>query len=121
MLILRGIAGHFAGRDWPRGALDEPPALEYARRRGYVGEVLDVDGATGPQSRQVRMCLEAIRKRDDVVALYGFSGGGYNIRHVLAALSVDERSRIKLIVVLGAPNNPPALYQRRSVGAGLPP
>ena len=48
MLILRGIAGHFAGRDWPRGALDEPPALEYARRRGYVGEVLDVDGATGP-------------------------------------------------------------------------
>jgi len=23
MLILRGIAGHYAGRDWPRGALDE--------------------------------------------------------------------------------------------------
>ena len=33
MLILRGIAGHFAGRNWPRGALDEAPALEYARRR----------------------------------------------------------------------------------------
>ncbi len=57
------------------------------------------------------MCVEEIRKRDDVVALYGFSGGGYNIRHVLAALSADERSRIKLIVVLGAPNNPPALYR----------
>ena len=57
------------------------------------------------------MCVEAIRKRDDVVALYGFSGGGYNIRHVLAALSVDERKRIKLIVVLGAPNNPPELYR----------
>ena len=80
MLILRGIAGHFGGRDWPRGALDEPPALEYARRRGYVGEVLDIDGATGPQSRQVRMCAEEIRKRDDVVALYGFSGGGYGSR-----------------------------------------
>src|SRR5262249_52581640 len=51
MLILRGIAGHFAGRDWPRGALDEPSALQYAGRRGYVGEVLDVDGATGPKSR----------------------------------------------------------------------
>jgi hypothetical protein len=37
MLILRGIAGHYSGRDWPRGALDEPPALEYTRRRGYVG------------------------------------------------------------------------------------
>jgi len=38
MLILRGIAGHYSGRDWPRGALDEPPALEYARRRGYAGK-----------------------------------------------------------------------------------
>jgi hypothetical protein len=111
MLILRGIAGHFGGRDWPRGALDEPPALEYARQRGYVGEVLDIDGATGPQSRQVRTCVEKIRKRDDVEALYGFSGGGCNIRHILAALGADERSRIKLIVVLGAPNNPPELYR----------
>ena len=100
MLILRGIAGHFAGKDWPRGALDETSAVEYAHRRGYVGEVLDVDGATGPKSRQVRMCLTAIRDRDDIAALYGFSGGGYNIRHVLAALSAVERRRIKLVVVL---------------------
>ena len=114
MLILRGIAGHFAGRDWPRGALDEPSAVQYARRRGYVGEVLDVDGATGPKSRQVRMCLEAIRARDDITALYGFSGGGYNVRRVLAALTADERRRIKLIVVLGAPRNPPELYSNGS-------
>jgi hypothetical protein len=46
MLILRGIAGNFAGRDWPHGALDEPSALEYARRKGYEGKVLDVAGAT---------------------------------------------------------------------------
>ena len=65
MLILRGIAGHFAGRDWPRGALDETSAVEYAHQRGYVGEVLDVAGATGPKSRQVRMCLKAIRDSDD--------------------------------------------------------
>jgi Bacterial SH3 domain len=114
MLILRGISGHFAGQDWPRGALDEPPALEYARLRGYVGEVLDVDGATGPNSRQVCMCVEAIRDRDEITALYGFSGGGYNIRRVLAALSADERKRIKLVVVLGAPKNPPALYSNGS-------
>jgi len=114
MLILRGIAGHFAGKDWPRGALDETSAVEYAHQRGYVGEVLDVVGATGPKSRQVRMCLKAIRDRDDIAALYGFSGGGYNIRHVLAALSADERRRIKLIVVLGAPKNPPALYSNGS-------
>jgi hypothetical protein len=114
MLILRGIAGHFVGRDWPRGALDQPSALEYARLRGYVGEVLDVDGATGRKSRQVRMCLNAIRDRDDIAALYGFSGGGYNIRHVLAALSGDQRRRIKLVVVLGAPKNPPALYRNGS-------
>ena len=51
MLILRGITGHYAGRDWPRGALDEPSALEYARRKGYVGQVLDVAGATGANHR----------------------------------------------------------------------
>jgi hypothetical protein len=111
MLILRGIAGHFADRDWPRGALDEPPALEYASRRGYAGKVLDVAGAPGAKSRQVRMCLQAIRDRDNVAALYGFSGGGYNVRHVLAALSADERKRFKLIVVLGAPRNSPAVYR----------
>jgi len=42
MLILRGITGHYDGRDWPRGAFYEQPALEYARRRGYEGKVLAV-------------------------------------------------------------------------------
>ena len=65
MLILRGIAGHYAGRDWPRGALDEPPALEYARRKGYVGQVLDVAGATGPQSPQTKMALAEVSSRRD--------------------------------------------------------
>ena len=38
MLILRGIAdaGH------PRGELDDESAIEYARRLGFRGEVLDV-------------------------------------------------------------------------------
>ena len=111
MLILRGIAGRFAGRDWPHGALDEAPAIEYARRRGYVGEVLDVDGATGPASAQVRMAVDATRSRNDIAALYGFSGGGYNVRHILAALSDHDRKAIKLVVVLGAPNNPESVYR----------
>ncbi len=111
MLILRGIAGHYAGRDWPRGALDEPPALEYARRKGYVGQVLDVAGATGPNSEQTLMALAEFHRDETVAALYGFSGGGYNVRHIIKALPHDELSRLQLVVVLGAPNNPSNLYK----------
>ena len=111
MLILRGIAGHYAGRDWPRGALDEPPALEYARRRGYVGRVLDVAGATGPNSPQTQMALAEFRRDGTAIALYGFSGGGYNVLHIINALTQAERGRLRLVVVLGAPGNRPALYR----------
>jgi hypothetical protein len=111
MLILRGIAGHYAGRDWPRGALDEPPALEYASRRGYVGQVLDVAGATGPKSPQTVMALAEFRRDETVTALYGFSGGGYNVRHIITALG-PESARLRLVVVLGAPKNPSHLYKR---------
>ncbi len=114
MLILRGIAGHYDGRDWPRGALYEKPALEYARRRGFDGKVLDVAGETGDTSPQTRMALKEIRGDSDVAALYGFSGGGYNVRHILAALSEEERKRMRLVVVLGAPKNPPRLYRMGS-------
>jgi len=111
MLILRGIAGHYDERDWPRGALYEQPALEYARRRGYDGQVLDVAGATGANSRQTLMALVAFRGDDSITALYGFSGGGYNVRHIIAALNPTERSRIRLVVVLGAPQNPEDMYK----------
>jgi uncharacterized protein (TIGR02594 family) len=111
MLILRGIAGHYAGRDWPRGALDEPPALDYARNRGYTGRVLDVAGATGAHSPQTQMALAEFRRDSTVAALYGFSGGGYNVHHIINALKPDERKRLKLVVVLGAPKNPESLYQ----------
>ena len=111
MLILRGIAGHYAGRDWPRGALDEPPALEYAQRKGYVGEVLDVAGATGANSPQTKMALAEFHRDSTVAALYGFSGGGYNVLHVIHALPPADRARIQLVVVLGAPLNPANLYR----------
>ena len=111
MLILRGIAGHYGGRDWPRGALDEPSAVEYAERRGYTGQVLDVAGATGPESAQTKLALAEFRRDIEVAALYGFSGGGYNVRHVIHALTPGERGRLQLVVVLGAPHNAPALYR----------
>jgi hypothetical protein len=111
MLILRGIAGHYAGRDWPRGALDEPPALEYARRRGYVGQVLDVAGTTGSNSPQTRMALAEFHRDEAVSALYGFSGGGYNVRHIIKALAPAEKTRLRLVVVLGAPHNSEDSYK----------
>jgi uncharacterized protein (TIGR02594 family) len=111
MLILRGIAGHYSGRDWPRGALDEPPALDYAKNRGYSGRILDVAGATGTHSPQTLMALAEFRRDKTVTALYGFSGGGYNVLHIIHALTPAERERLKLVVVLGAPKNPEHLYK----------
>jgi hypothetical protein len=111
MLILRGIAGHFDGRDWPRGALYEAPALEYARRKGYDGQVLDVAGATGENNPQTQMALAEFHRDTAVTALYGFSGGGYNVLRIINALAPSERTRIQLVVVLGAPKNLPNLYK----------
>ena len=46
MLILRGITNLKVWPQYPRGALDEESAKEYAKRRGYDPEVLDVSGET---------------------------------------------------------------------------
>ena len=117
MLILRGISGDFAlngvMRHWPNGALDEPSAVEYARRRRFVGQ-LDVSGEAYDNSPQVLMCLDEFRKDPSVAALYGFSGGGYNVRHVIDHMTDAEKQRIKLVVVLGAPINPESLYRQGS-------
>jgi hypothetical protein len=111
MLILRGIAGHFAGQIYPHGALDEPAALDYARFRGYLGRVLDVSGEAYKDSPQVVEALAAIRRDQSISALYGFSGGGYNAAYILDGLTYAERDRIKLVIVLGAPKNSPDLYK----------
>jgi len=116
MLILRGIAGHFGGKEYPHGALDEPAALEYAKRRGYVGRVLNVSAEAYTGSPQHRQAVQAVRADPTISALYGFSGGGYNLRHVLDDLTANERSRIKLVIVLGAPGNPRSVYQAFGLG-----
>lgn len=110
MLILRGIAGNFGGVNYPRGALDEASALEYAKRKGYEGHVLDCIGWTqGPGGEQVRRSLAEIKADTSIQALYGFSGGGYNALHIIRALSVPEQ--LRLLVVLGAPKNTAAMYK----------
>jgi hypothetical protein len=96
MLILRGIAD----AEHPRGQLDDESALEYARRLGYQGEVLDVAANT---SAQLSMALDRIRHDEDVTAIYGFSGGGYNARRIWSQLNAEERQRIDTIIVVGSP------------------
>jgi len=113
MLILRGKAGRYPlpddperEREWPRGALDEPAALEFARLRGYSPTILDVAGYSAVGSKQMQMALSEIRSDNEVFALYGFSAGGYTIQHILKVLKPKERDRLALVVVLGAPPPP---------------
>ena len=99
MLILRGIASP----EFPRGQLDDGSALEYARRIGYRGEVLDTAGDSKAGSPQISMALDRIRHDVRVAALYGFSGGGYSTRRIWHKLNDAERRRIAKIVVVGSP------------------
>ena len=117
MVILRGNAAK-AGESpdeqgkapaWPKGALHVKAATDYAEREGYEPIVLDVPGQ--PQSRQSPQAKAALKVFHDdpyVCAFYGFSGGGYNLRHILEHLAATEPQslrRIELIVVIGAPLN----------------
>ena len=103
MLIMRGVAGVYDGRHWPRGAMHEGPALEYAKRRGYDGKVLDISGEAQAGSPQSKLALKEYRRDSTITALYGFSGGGYNIYHVIHGMKKDEKDRLQLVIVLGAP------------------
>ena len=113
MLILRGNSGAHSdesgkSHDYKWGALHEKSAKEYARRMGYEGVVLDVSGdpaAKGNRShsRQTVLALQAIKKDAEIVALYGFSGGSYNVWWILRALKDDKDilKRLERVVVLG--------------------
>jgi len=94
MLILRGV----------RNQLDEYSALAYAAVRGYDGYVLKASGETGPNSDQVRRALTMLNAANPPFqGLYGFSGGGYNVRHIINRMSSEARAMLELVVVLGAP------------------
>jgi hypothetical protein len=96
MLILRGIAAENA----PKGQLDDTSAKLYALRSGYGTEVLDVAGGTG---EQMKMTLDRIRSDPHVHGLYGFSGGAFTVLNVWSQLTPMEKSRIRKIVIVGAP------------------
>ena len=101
MLILRGITNLKVWPQYPNGALDEPSALQYASNRGYTGKVLNVSGETGDKSKQTNMGLQEIQNDSSITALYGFSGGGYNVYHILNRLTQELRDRLELVVVIG--------------------
>ena len=101
MLILRGITNLKVWPQYPNGALDEPSAIQYASNRGYTGKVLNVSGETGDKSKQTNMGLQEIQNDSSINALYGFSGGGYNVYHILNRLTQELRDRLELVVVIG--------------------
>ena len=49
------------------------------------------------------MALDRIRDDPSIAAIYGFSGGGYNARHVWAGLTAAQRERIRRVIVVGSP------------------
>jgi len=122
MLILRGNRGNYADEqgqpfNYGRGALHEWAAKEYARRKNYEGVVLDVAGNANPPKPgekygtrddcpQTVQALAKFRSDDSIAALYGFSGGGFDVWWMLKLLNAKERKRIELVVVLGAPERP---------------
>jgi hypothetical protein len=91
--------------------LHETAAKKYAMLKGYEAKVLDVSGDNaGPHSKQTQEALKWFRQDNSVAAFYGFSGGGYDLLHILRALKTEELTRVKFIVVLGAPENPQSRY-----------
>lgn len=116
MLILRGNsagAGSYPDEKgnnnvaWPIGALHVQAASDYARLNGYEPLVLDRPGQPQSQvSPQAKAALKAFLDDEAVAAFYGFSGGGYNLKHILdflASYKPDTLQRIALVVVIGAP------------------
>ena len=115
MLILRGNsagAGTYPDEQgktpaWPLGALHVKAAEDYAKFLSYEPVVLDVPGQPQSQhSPQATAALKAFHEDPMICALYGFSGGGYNLRHILEYLAANEPlslRRIFLVVVIGAP------------------
>jgi hypothetical protein len=122
MMILRGNHGPFddeSGKthNYKDGALHESAALEFAKRKGLEGFVLQISGdppAKGNRSHspQTLLALKTFREDSSITGLYGFSGGGYNVWWILRALQPEEYKRIEWIVVLGAPDRDESEYDK---------
>jgi hypothetical protein len=51
--------------------------------------------------------LDCVLNHPGIVALYGFSGGGYNMRQILKQMTDEQRKRIKLVTVVGVDADAP--------------
>jgi len=142
MLILRGNSGSYEDEqrkkhNYSRGALHEGPAKDLAKLKGYTPKVLDVSGDSKPpapdappgkdgkkhgtrdDSPQTLLALKMFRHHNSVAAFYGFSGGGYNLWWILKAMTKEERSRVKLVVVVGVdPDRPSTEYEASKFPGG---
>jgi hypothetical protein len=138
MLIMRGNSGKYEDesgktRDWPKGALHEGPAKEYAVlmgsamgfNTGFKPKVLDVKGNSKPPGPDAKpgpdgeihgtrndsdgtlMALDCVKKHPGIVALYGFSGGGYNMKYILKQMTDEQRKRVRLVTVVGVDADAP--------------
>jgi hypothetical protein len=118
MLILRGNdspAGTFPDEQgkkiaWPIGALHVEATKKYARSLGYEPVVFDISGRQqslhSPQTNAAVAAFLDVKDQADT-GLYGFSGGGYNVRYVLARLAAEaplSLHHIDRVVVIGSPN-----------------
>jgi hypothetical protein len=117
------------------GALHDKAALAYAAAARFQGVVLNVSGdpayvldkdgkivyvldkkgkkkpkTTRYNASQVGAAVTKLIADDSFKAIYGFSGGGYEVPYVLRALKTKPKkvlSRIERIVVLGVDNDLP--------------
>jgi hypothetical protein len=67
----------------------------------HLGTTHVVAGETGDNSPQTRKVLHEFLSDSTITALYGFSGGGYNVYHILKRLTQEQRGRLELVVVIG--------------------
>ncbi len=119
MLIMRGNsapAGVYEDEKgkkpaWPKGALHEGPAKDYAVLKGFRPKVLDVTGSSKGGDRDASdgtlMALECFQKHPTVTAFYGFSGGGYNLWHILNNMTPKDRARVRWVTVVGVDSDAP--------------
>ena len=65
---------------------------------------------TRDDSPQTVLALSTFRADPSIKALYGFSGGGYNVWWILNNMTAVERARVKLVVVVGVDTDRPATH-----------
>jgi hypothetical protein len=101
--------------EWPTGALHRAAAREYALRKSYEPDVIEISGRPqGEHSPQADKAIEKFLGNTAITAFFGFSGGGINLMYILDRLAEEnpeELHRIELVVVLGAPEKPEKEYK----------